>query len=226
MEQLKRWLKCRGLKIGGKRDELISRVSDCIKKGDHRILDVSIDQGKWFAAKVLKENEEISKNETIKVNICTTPDIPTSGWCSFQSQDIPSLFNYGHIYHYALEFIRTVIVDHNQNDEEDDQGLGHMTDKPLKNGRKYVDSGFVHDLMDAKTNEFYFLRAHFWPSMKSDLPHNVLIVLSVASGAVMHASCELCKISALGRCSHVVAVLFTFRPCREKRAYCFNTSYQ
>ena len=52
--------------------------------------------------------------------ICTTPDIPMSGWCSFQSQDIPSLFNYGHIYHYALESIRTVVVDHNQNNEEDD----------------------------------------------------------------------------------------------------------
>ena len=71
VEQLKCWLKCGGLKIGGKRDELISHFSDCIKKGDHRILDVSIDQGKWFAAKVLKENEEISKNETIKVNIST-----------------------------------------------------------------------------------------------------------------------------------------------------------
>ena len=186
-------------------------------------MDVSIDQGKWFAAKVLKENEEISKNETIKVNICTTPDIPTSGWCYFQSQDIPSLFNYGHIYHYDLESIRTVVVDHNQNDEEDDQGLGHMTNKPLKNGRKYVDSGFVNDLIDAKTNEFYFLRAHVWPSMKSDLLHNVLIVLSVASGAVMHASCEPCKVSALGRCSHVVAVLFTLLDHVEKNGPTIST---
>ena len=88
VEQLKHWLKCIGLKIGGKRDELISLVSDCIKKGDHRILDVSIDQGKWFAAKVLKENEEISKNETIKVNMCTTPDIPTSGWCSIAGHSV------------------------------------------------------------------------------------------------------------------------------------------
>ena len=186
-------------------------------------MDVSIDQGKWFAAKVLTENEEISKNETIKVNICTTPDIPMSGWCSFQSQDILSLFNYGHIYHYALESIRTVVVDHNQNDEEDDQGLGHMTDKPLKNGRKYVDSGFVSDLMDAKTNEFYFLRAHVWPSMKSDLPHNVLIVLSVATGAVMHAPCEPCKVSAFGPFSHVVAVLFTLLDHVEKNGSTIST---
>ena len=131
-----------------------------------------------------------------------------------------------------MESIRTVVVDHNQNDEEDDQG--HMTDKPLKNGRKYVDSGFVHDLMDAKTNQFYFMRAHVWPSMKSDPPHNVLIVLSVASGAVMHASCSGAVMHA---CSHVrflnldVVVMFCspfylFRPCREQWAYYFNTSYQ
>ena len=40
--------------------------------------------------------------------------------------------------------------------------------------------------------------------------HNVLIVLSVTSGrAVIYASCQPCKVAALGRCSHVVAVLFT-----------------
>ena len=31
VDQLKRWLKCRGLKLSGKRDELLKRVSDCIK---------------------------------------------------------------------------------------------------------------------------------------------------------------------------------------------------
>ena len=36
-----------------------------------------------------------------------------------------------------------------------------------------------------------------------------MIVLSVTSGAVIHASCQPCKVAALGRCSHVVAVLFT-----------------
>ena len=29
VEQLKRWLKCRGLKLGGKRWELVKRVADC-----------------------------------------------------------------------------------------------------------------------------------------------------------------------------------------------------
>ena len=38
---LKRWLKCRGLKLSGKRDELLKRVSDFIKSGNHHTLDRS-----------------------------------------------------------------------------------------------------------------------------------------------------------------------------------------
>jgi len=93
--------------------------------------------------------------------------------------------------------------------EEIEDGLGHMTDKPLKNGRKYVDSGFVHDIMDTVNGECYFVRAHVWPSMRTELPHHVIVVISVNSGAVLHASCEPCRASSLGRCSHVVAVLFS-----------------
>ena len=209
VEQLKRWLKCRGMKLSGKRDELVTRVSDCIKKGSHRVLDVSIDQGKWFAAKVIKENQEVIVDKSIKSKLSFVPTVPVSGWRTFQLQDIPVLFNYGHIYYYALESIKTVVTESGHQDDEDEEGLGHMTAKPLKNGRKYVDSGFVHDMMDTKTEEHYFLKAHVWPSMRNELPHNVLIILPTSSGAVIHASCDPCKVSALGRCSHVVAVLFS-----------------
>ena len=41
------------------------------------------------------------------------------------------------------------------------------------------------------------------------LPHNVLVILSIKSGAVIHASCKPRKVSQLGRCSHVVAVLLS-----------------
>lgn len=58
VEQLKRWLKCRGLKQSGKRNELLQHVADCMK-GDHHILDPSIDDGKWFPAKAMKENSEL-----------------------------------------------------------------------------------------------------------------------------------------------------------------------
>lgn len=35
VEQLKRWLKCRGLKQSGKRGELLNRVRDCIASGEY-----------------------------------------------------------------------------------------------------------------------------------------------------------------------------------------------
>ena len=83
-DQLKWWLKCRGLKLSGKPDDLVKCVSDCIKSGNHHMLNASIDDGKWFAAKVLKESSELQ----------------------------------------ALEAI--------------DDGLGHMTDKPMKNGSTWI----------------------------------------------------------------------------------------
>ena len=45
--------------------------------------------------------------------------------------------------------------------------------------------------------------------MNTDFPRNVLVVLSVKNGAVVHASCDPCKASELKRCSHVCSN-FTF----------------
>lgn len=60
------------------------------------------------------------------------------------------------MHYYALESIQNV-ADHPEHIKD---GLGHMTDKPLKNGRKYVDSGFVHDMMDTVNSDHYLMRAH------------------------------------------------------------------
>ena len=60
--QLKRRLKCKGFTLSGKRDELLKRMSDCIKSGNHHTLDPIIDDGKWFSAKVLKENAKLQAN--------------------------------------------------------------------------------------------------------------------------------------------------------------------
>lgn len=93
-------------------------------------------------------------------NMVSIPVEPITGWRKFPSQGIPTLFNYGHV-HYALESIQSTVV---STGEENDHGLGHMMDKPMKNARKYVDSGFVHDVMDAQSADHYFVRAHVWSS--------------------------------------------------------------
>ena len=76
-----------------------------------------------------------------------------------------------------------------------------------------MDSGFVHDMMDTLNGDGYFVRAHVWPPMRTELPHNVVVVISLNSGAVLHASCEPCCASSLDRCSHVVAVSFSVLDC-------------
>ena len=88
-----------------------------------------------------------------------------------------------------------------------------MMGRPLKNGRKYVNLCFKHDLMDMIDGDRYFVRAHVWPSMRTELPHNVVVVTSLNSGTVLHVSYEPCRASSLGHCSHVVAVLFSVLDC-------------
>ena len=44
VQQLKRWLKCRGIKVSGKRDELIARVLDCLNSRNHHVLDWKTDR--------------------------------------------------------------------------------------------------------------------------------------------------------------------------------------
>lgn len=57
-----------------------------------------------------------------------------------------------------------------------------------------------------KTDDYYYVKAHMWPSMNTDLPHNVLVISSVKSGAAICTACDPCKAAELGRCGHVVAV--------------------
>ena len=75
VDQLKRWLECRGLNQGGKREEILKRVKDCIFSGSYRTLDSSIDDGKWFALKAIKENSELNGNNSV----VSLPVIPTTG---------------------------------------------------------------------------------------------------------------------------------------------------
>lgn len=142
--QLKRWLKCRGLKLSGKRDELLKRVSNCIKSGNHHTLHLSNDDGKWFSAKVFKEKAKLQPKCSFRMFH------PLAGVLSHRK--IPLLFNYGHVHYHALESVQDI-----NGAKEIEDRLGHMADKPLKNVRKYMDSGFVHDIMDTVNGEHYFV---------------------------------------------------------------------
>ena len=66
VEQLKRWLKCRGIKQTGKREDLLARVNDRLKSENSHILDSCMDNGKWLKGKILREMQEMLK-EILKV---------------------------------------------------------------------------------------------------------------------------------------------------------------
>ena len=72
----------------------MKRVVECIQAGKHHTLDPIIDEGKWFAAKIIKENFGLQQNN----NVVSLLDIPSKGWRDFPSYNIPQLFNYGHIH--------------------------------------------------------------------------------------------------------------------------------
>lgn len=59
-----------------------------------------------------------------------------------------------------MHFYAVESIDDAVNSDDSEEGVGHMTDTPMKNGRKYVDSRFVYDTMDNVNDEHYFSRAH------------------------------------------------------------------
>ena len=89
VEQLKRLLKCRGIKQTGKREDLLAHVNDCLtcKNRNSHILDSCIDNGIWLEAKILRErNAESLTSSTKTVNDVSVDcsadwlkDIPIAG---------------------------------------------------------------------------------------------------------------------------------------------------
>lgn len=78
----------------------------------------------------------------------------------------------------------------------------------MKNGRKYVDLGFVYDIMDMVNVECYFVWVYVWLLMRIEFLYNVIVVIFVNSGVVFYVLCEFCWVLFLGCCSYVVVVLF------------------
>ena len=75
-------------------------MNDCLKSGNHHILDPGIDNGQWLEEKILRNR----KPESLEAIIETVPDvllIPKTGRKTFPSQDLSSLFNHRHVYHFV-----------------------------------------------------------------------------------------------------------------------------
>lgn len=200
LTELKRWLECHGQSKNVTLREAIEKVRACIALKIK--VNPGVDGGKWYELK----KRGISTQTT--ANGATSVTAPDNGWATFPSVDVPEMFNYGSVYHYLIESIAHFGQENNSDSsDEDSDDNGYLsTVKPLRKGKKLMQSEFVDDIQDNKNEANYFLRAHIQHSMKNEYPLNVLVVLSNVSGFVSRASCN-CKSSALGRCVHVAALL-------------------
>ncbi|XP_014670842.1 PREDICTED: uncharacterized protein LOC106811655 [Priapulus caudatus] len=187
-------------------DHIFTRCSNAQKDGVK--IDPSVDCGKWYDLKLaeVRSSTQVPQGKEHP---------PITGWKEFPKSGIPPVFNAGHIYHHLVESIQE--RDDDDDDDDDDGGGGansdFATDKPMRRGKIFYDSGNVTEIQDVRKGSQYFVKAKVLASMRKTT-YSVLFSLSVNSGFVSDATCD-CRASALGRCSHVAAVLYALSYCVE-----------
>ena len=217
LPELKRWLACHGQKTTVKLPEAIENVRACIALKIKVF--PGIDDGKWHELKKMG----ISTRSTSSA--VSTASAPNDGWTTFPTVDIPNMFNYGSVYYYLIESIAQFGQEnHSGSNEEgsDTENSYAATEKPLRKGRKLLESEFIEDAQDNNTETHYFLRAHVQHSMKNEYPLDVMVALSKFSDFVVKASCN-CKASALNRCAHVAALLLKLEEYTKKNGHRVTT---
>ena len=184
------------------------RCKECIAAGRKDDIDVKVDCGKWYEKKLRELCPDTV--HTVKPTV-----LPIFGWKDFYVGCLPSLFNYGHIYHWLVESMPT-LSDACEESGDDDDNNCVVTEKPLRRGEQYVTSGNVKDVKVKVADDAVHFKALVEASMKKT-GYNVTASLSPVSGAVRDASCH-CKASALSRCSHVAALLLCMSKYVGERA--------
>ena len=126
--ELKHWLERRGAKKSGKKAELVERVEGYLSIENK--IDPKVDGGKWYSAKAAKQARAVESNahsgyygeEALK---------ETGTWQAFPSRNLPSMYNYGHAYHYLVESVPSA------EDVLEVDEAGSITAKPLKKPETY-----------------------------------------------------------------------------------------
>ena len=164
-------------------------------KGGH--IDPAVDHGRWYDIK--------AKRRKLSAPSSSPPAAPESGWKTFPGC-VPKMFNEGHIFHHLVESLHSPVTDDSDTDSHDESiVLDSHTSKPLRRGKQFFNSGHVTHMMDTTVDNCYYVKAVVLASIKQ-ASYETRVTLSGNSGFVLAASCQ-CKSSALGRCSHVGAVL-------------------
>lgn len=187
---------------------ILSRCKDCVAAGNEGKIFVGVDRGKWYEKK-LQETLSTRPSTAHRDPLCsrTSQDavqIPQSGlqWQRFPSIVIPPFFCYGVIHSHIIGSISVT-----QQLENNSENLADFsTLKPMRKGRQYFTSGHVSSIMDSADHLHYFLKCKVRASYK-DLAYDVSVALGLKDAKVVTGTCQ-CKGSAMGRCSHIAALLF------------------
>jgi hypothetical protein len=193
---------------------LIFRVTDTIDAGNADNIDITVDGGKPYQQKVQRTlntlASQIQAAPSEPSDSTPPPPPPITGWKKFPGHSVPKDFNYGQIYNYIERSAKFFSVSELGNgiDSDDDDGLDYSTGKSLKRGRQYFASRNVcsHHMKDAVSKEHYYLKCKVMSSYKAENMHCVMVTISTHNSQIVDASCD-CKCSAMGRCSHVAALL-------------------
>ncbi|XP_026294174.1 uncharacterized protein LOC113218164 [Frankliniella occidentalis] len=157
------------------------------------------------------------------------------GWDTFPSRDMPASFNFGSIFHYLEETMPQLgdilrqtedrESDRESGDEacdiveeeivvlqdpfEDDEKAEIKCSKKLRRGLLYVKSGHVRNIQDNLPGRIHLYKAQVRASMR-EKAYMVKVALSQVSGSIVKCICDqACPQRALGRCSHISALLFS-----------------
>ncbi|KAK7092350.1 hypothetical protein V1264_008104 [Littorina saxatilis] len=166
---LRRWLETRGLSMRGRKAELVQRVESCLSAD--LPIDVKLDSGKWYELAV-----QSLTDANPPVPSAQPPVPPVTGWAVFPSTKIPKYFNKGQIFHYIVESATFA-------DSTVDMPVDIKTEKPLKRGKQFFESGHVQDMEDccvcsSSAGELYYLKSIVRASF-DDGQYNVLAAIDI-----------------------------------------------
>jgi hypothetical protein len=175
---------------------------------------ITVDGGKWYALKLQRFMEEELRQRTANGTLTSSstappPIPPMTGWKDFPAFTIPKNFQYGDIRQYIMNgppLISMTQPTQQCQESSDEDASDFSTTKPLRRGRQYFLSGHVREVKQFGDSRTHFVKALIMSSFKPDVSYHVHVSIDCITGSIVDGSCE-CKSSAMGRCSHICALL-------------------
>ena len=197
VEELKNFLRLRGLKVSGKKEELVARAFVAIENNVQVVQtaeEVEAALGKQYSSKL-----NIFVSDDLGNHVIPDPLKLDEGWiCEKEGvKDWPSTL-YPDIFHF-LAFHPSELSSKDLSDYKTSKGYNYYEEgwlKPLS----------IHKISD--DSPLCLLKTTCRPSQKlSDVPHKLWVCLEKATGRIMAAHCS-CMAGMGQTCNHVAAALF------------------